>query len=127
MDRKTTLQWVDDPAASGRLGHRPASSARLERDPALRLSRGDTLILVLLLSLGLWALIWAGVSLVGAYGKPQRRLGQCCGRAAADDPRPSVNRRSPRLPPALRFGIRKIGHDAPNQSGPPEQISTLSI
>jgi hypothetical protein len=30
-------------------------------------NRGDTLVLVLLLSLGLWAIIWAGVLLLGAY------------------------------------------------------------
>jgi hypothetical protein len=32
------------------------------------MSRGETVILVMFLSLGLWALIWAGVSVLGAYG-----------------------------------------------------------
>lgn len=66
MDRKTTLQWVY-PASSGKVRHGPSPS-RSECEPTLPLSRGETLILVLLLSLGLWALIWAGVSILGAYG-----------------------------------------------------------
>ena len=67
MDRKITLQWIY-PAASGKVRHGPSPSSRSECESSLQLSRGETLILVLLLSLGLWALIWAGVSILGAYG-----------------------------------------------------------
>jgi hypothetical protein len=59
MDRKTALQWV---CPSARVGgrHGPSTSAPWP-------SRGEALTLVLLLSLGLWALIWGAVSL-GADG-----------------------------------------------------------
>ena len=62
MDRKTALQWW------GR--HGPSASRRSECDPVLTLSRGETLILVLMLSLGLWALIWGALSLLAAPGLP---------------------------------------------------------
>jgi hypothetical protein len=41
----------------------PASGS--ECNLSLQLSRGETLVLVLLLSLGLWALIWGALSLFG--------------------------------------------------------------
>jgi hypothetical protein len=66
MDRKTTSQWIH-PVDSSSVGHRPLPSSGLECEPTLRLSRGETLILVLSLSLGLWALIWAAVSILGAF------------------------------------------------------------
>jgi hypothetical protein len=50
-------------AASYKVRHGPSPSAGSEGEPTLELSRGETLILVVLLSLGLWALIWGGVSL----------------------------------------------------------------
>ena len=62
MDRKTALQWVC-PSASWRGRHGPSSSSRSEDEPTPWLSRGEALTLVLLLSLGLWALIWGAVSL----------------------------------------------------------------
>jgi hypothetical protein len=67
MDRKSTWQRVSS-AASGKVRHEASPSLRSEPDATLRLSRGETLILVLLLSLGLWALIWGGVSVLGACG-----------------------------------------------------------
>jgi hypothetical protein len=67
MDRRTASQWAC-PAASCGVRQGPSPSPRSEHDPILTLSRGETLILVLILSLGFWALIWAGVSLFGAYG-----------------------------------------------------------
>jgi hypothetical protein len=67
MDRKTTSQWVC-PVASSSVRRRPLPSSGSECEPALPLSAGETLILVLFLSLGLWALIWAGISVLGAYG-----------------------------------------------------------
>jgi hypothetical protein len=66
MDRKATSQRVC-PAASRRMWHRPSPSLRPRRAPTHQLNRGDTLILVLLLSLGLGAIIWAGVLLLGVY------------------------------------------------------------
>jgi hypothetical protein len=65
MDRKSVSQWVYS-AACWRVRHEPSSSSCSECDLALRLSRGETLILVLLVSLGLWALIWGAVSLLAA-------------------------------------------------------------
>jgi hypothetical protein len=67
MDRKTTSQWIY-PVASSLVRRRPLPSSAAECEPTLRLSRGETLILILFLSLGLWALIWAGVSVLGVYG-----------------------------------------------------------
>ena len=67
MDRKSLSQWVHA-AAPGKIRHRPSSSSHSECDASLRLSRGETLLFVSLLSLGLWALIWAVVSLLPACG-----------------------------------------------------------
>jgi hypothetical protein len=67
MDSKTTSQWVY-PVASCAVRHGPLPSSTPECDPTPRLNRGETLLLVLLLSLGVWALIWAGISLFGADG-----------------------------------------------------------
>jgi hypothetical protein len=63
---KATLQRVGS-AASDRMWHGPWLSLRSRSAPTHQLNRGDTLVLVLLLSLGLWAIIWAGVLLLGAY------------------------------------------------------------
>jgi hypothetical protein len=54
-------------ATPDRMWHGPPPSLRSPCAPTHQLNRGDTLILVLLLSLGLWALIWTGVLLFGAY------------------------------------------------------------
>jgi hypothetical protein len=50
--------------ACGRGSHGSSSSAYSGREPTLRLSPGEALILVLLFSLGLWVLIWGAVSLL---------------------------------------------------------------
>jgi hypothetical protein len=41
----------------------------LESKAAFSLSRGEALILVLLLSFGLWAAIWGGVALLATGGR----------------------------------------------------------
>jgi hypothetical protein len=64
MERKAALRRASSGASYG-IG--PSPSSRLECELSLRLIPGDTLILVLLLSLGLWALIWAVVSLFAAW------------------------------------------------------------
>jgi hypothetical protein len=66
MDRKAAAQRVGS-AAPDRMWHGPPPSLRSPCAPTLQQNRGDTPILVLLLSLGLWALIWTGVLLFGAY------------------------------------------------------------
>ena len=67
MGRNTASQWVCSVNSSG-ARQRSSPHSRKEGDPPHRPSRGEMLILVLFLSLGLWALIWAGVSVLGAYG-----------------------------------------------------------
>jgi hypothetical protein len=47
----------------------PSPSVRSERDAALWLSRGDALMLVLLLSFGLWASIWGAIALLAVGGR----------------------------------------------------------
>jgi hypothetical protein len=44
-------------------------SFRSERKAALQLRRGEALILILLLSLGLWATIWGAVALLAGEGR----------------------------------------------------------
>jgi hypothetical protein len=44
------------------------SSARSQRKPGFWLSGGEALILVLLVSFGLWAVIWSGVALLAVGG-----------------------------------------------------------
>jgi hypothetical protein len=61
MDTKTALQRV----GSAGVGHLHRSLSL--RGPTIELNRAETLILVSLLSLGLWALIWAVVSLLASY------------------------------------------------------------
>ena len=64
MDRNTALHRVCS-AASCRVRHPPPLPfLRSECSSTLQLSRGEALILVSLLSLGLWALIWTAVSLL---------------------------------------------------------------
>jgi hypothetical protein len=55
-------------AASYKVRHGPLPSAGSECEPTVEMSRGGALILVLLSSFGLWALIWATVSLLAVYG-----------------------------------------------------------
>jgi hypothetical protein len=67
MDRETTLQWVC-PAASFRVRHEPSPSpwSGSECEPTRWAERGEALISAVLLSLGLWALVWAAISLLAA-------------------------------------------------------------
>jgi len=67
MDRKSTWLWVSSPLPAWFGTSRPPHCAR-NPTQTLRLGRGDTLILVLLLSPGLWALIWGAVSVLAACG-----------------------------------------------------------
>jgi hypothetical protein len=63
---KAALQRAGS-AASDHMWHGPSLSLGSRCAPTHQQNRGDTLIFVLLLSLGLWAIIWAGVLLFGAY------------------------------------------------------------
>jgi hypothetical protein len=63
MDRRSSWQWVSS-AASCEVRHEPSPVLRSEPDATSRLSPGETLILALLASLGLWALIWGAVALL---------------------------------------------------------------
>jgi hypothetical protein len=65
MESKAALQRVR--SASG-TAHGPSPFPRPGCEPARGFGRGETLVFVLLLSFGLWALIWGAVSLLGAYG-----------------------------------------------------------
>ncbi len=67
MDRNTALQWVCS-AAAGWPRDEPSRRSAASVKPTRRLSRGGALRFVVLLSLGLWALIWAALSLLAAYG-----------------------------------------------------------
>jgi hypothetical protein len=67
MDRKGAPHWVCS-IVSGGARRVTSPSLRSETGATLRLSRGEMLILVLLLSLGLWALIWGAISLLAAFG-----------------------------------------------------------
>jgi len=67
LDRKAAFQRVWS-FAFCRVSHEPSSSAISGSEPTHRLSPGEALTLVLLLSLGLWVLIWAAVSLLAVYG-----------------------------------------------------------
>ncbi len=63
MDTKTALQRVCSAPSS--INQRPPSpSRRMGSGLILQLGQGEALTLVLVLSLGLWALIWAAVSLL---------------------------------------------------------------
>ena len=61
MDRKAALQRVY-PTASLGTKQEPGGAPTDQPNPE------EPLIFVLLLSLGLWALIWVGISLLGVYG-----------------------------------------------------------
>jgi len=56
-------------ADSWSVGDEPSPSARSECEAAFPLSRGEALILVLLLSLGLWAATWGTVALLALGGR----------------------------------------------------------
>jgi hypothetical protein len=68
MDKYTATQraW---PADFWSVRDEPSLLPRSECKAALWLTRGEALILVLLLSFGLWAAIWGAVALLGAGGR----------------------------------------------------------
>jgi hypothetical protein len=51
------------------VGEQPSTSSRSESKPAFSVSRGEALVLVLLLSFGLWAAIWGVVALLAVGGR----------------------------------------------------------
>jgi hypothetical protein len=57
------------PADFWRVGIEPSPSVRSERKAAFWLSSGQALILVLLLSFGLWAAIWGAIALLAVGGR----------------------------------------------------------
>jgi hypothetical protein len=61
LDRKAAFQRVWS-FASCRVSDEPSSSTYSGSEPTRRLSPGEALTLVLLLSLGLWVLIWVAVA-----------------------------------------------------------------
>jgi hypothetical protein len=67
MERKAALQRVCS-AASGGVAHGTSPFPPSGCEPARGFDRGETLVFVLLLSFGLWALIWGAVSLLAADG-----------------------------------------------------------
>jgi hypothetical protein len=67
MESKAALQQVRSAASCG-AADGPSPFPRSECEPARSFGGGETLVLVVLLSFGLWALIWAAVSLLGVYG-----------------------------------------------------------
>jgi hypothetical protein len=56
------------PAYSWSVRKKPSLSLRSERKPGFWLSGGEALLLVLLLSFGLWAVIWGAVALLAMGG-----------------------------------------------------------
>jgi hypothetical protein len=52
------------PADAWSVGKEPSPSSPIGTQTAFRLSRGEALILVLVLSLGLWAATWGAVALL---------------------------------------------------------------
>jgi hypothetical protein len=67
MERKAALQRVCSAASSG-TAHGPSPFPHPVCEPARGFGRAETLVFVLLLSFGLWALIWGAVSLLAADG-----------------------------------------------------------
>jgi len=60
---RKTSQWLGSAATCG-IRHQAPPACRSEGEPTLTLSGGETLLQVLLLSLGLSGLIWGAVSLL---------------------------------------------------------------
>jgi hypothetical protein len=67
MDRNIATERAC-PADFWRVGEEPSTSSLSESKAAFSVSRGEALILVLLLSFGLWAAIWGGVALLAVGG-----------------------------------------------------------
>jgi hypothetical protein len=68
MDRYTVTERAC-PADFWSVGEEPSPLPRSESKAAFWLTRGEALVLVLLLSFGLWAAIWGAVALLGAGGR----------------------------------------------------------
>jgi hypothetical protein len=68
MDRNIATERVCL-ADSWSVGEEPSTSFRSKSKAAFPLSRGEALILVLLLSFGLWAAIWGVVALLAVGGR----------------------------------------------------------
>ena len=68
MDRNIATERAC-PADFWIIGEELSPSSRSERKAAFWLSRGEALILVLLLSLGLWAATWGAVALLAMGGR----------------------------------------------------------
>ena len=68
MDRFLTTERAC-PADFWRITEEPWPLPRSECKVAFWLSRGEALILVLLLSFGFWAAIWGAIALLGAGGR----------------------------------------------------------
>jgi hypothetical protein len=68
MDRNIATDRVC-PADFWSVAEEPSPSLRSESKAILWLSRGEALILVLLLSIGLWAAIWGAVALLAIGGR----------------------------------------------------------
>jgi len=67
MDRDIGSQQICS-VPTRMMQHPPSSSSQIVCGPTLELSRGEALILVLLLSLGLWAALWGALSLLAQCG-----------------------------------------------------------
>jgi hypothetical protein len=78
MDSKRSSQWLSS-AAPWRVWHGRSLSSDSQGNPTLQLSRRETMTLVLLLSLGLWALIWGAVFLLAACGENVTTTDACIG------------------------------------------------
>jgi hypothetical protein len=68
MDRNIATERAC-PADFRSVGEEPSTSFRSKSKAAFPLSRGETLILVLLMSFGLWAAIWGVVALLAVSGR----------------------------------------------------------
>lgn len=69
MDRNMTTTERVRPADFWSVGVELSPPVRSEAKAAFSLSRGEALILVLLLSFGLWAAIWGAVALLAVDGR----------------------------------------------------------
>jgi hypothetical protein len=68
MDRDIATERTC-PAAFWSVGVEPSHFPRSECKAALSLNKGEALILVLLLSFGLWAAIWGAVAVLAVEGR----------------------------------------------------------
>jgi len=69
MDRNIAPAERVRPADFWSVGVERSPLSRSEANATLSLSRGEALILVLLLSFGLWAAIWGAIALLAVGGR----------------------------------------------------------